>query len=236
MWSVERGNSLQNDLCPEWADTLFFDPPWDNFAEPACGFDRFDSILAFTNAKRAGDMLRVLSPRHPSWVFIWDCVSSWYTRGQPLMRHKSCFWFGDLARWDHDGYFRPIDNPKRLVKNPRGSFIAGDSRGKRMSDLYAKPITEMGRQRFESISHSKPIEWIQYLIACTGARGVFDPFAGSGASVLAAHEVGVPALGVEVDPEALAIAQRNIERIVAGGSVDHVREQADIFGGRGRWG
>jgi len=212
MWSIVTADSTARDICPCDADTLFYDPPWDTMLTPLGGVERFDSILAFCDGRRIGDIVRMFGA--PTWVFTWDCSSSWWTPKRPLKRGKLCVWYGDLSRWDQDGYFSPRANHRRIVKNTRGSHIAGDARGVRLSDVYQSPITAL--HAGDGHRHAKPLEWLQYLIACTGSTSVYDPFAGSGASVIAAKRCGIPCVGVEIDPdiaEGARVALRDFEPI-----------------------
>lgn len=204
MWSVDLGDSCARDYDTIGADTLVYDPPWELDLVPAGGFERYNSILAFTDARRLRDTVERLGA--PTWSFVWDCVSSWFTRNRPLQRHKLCLWYGPIDRWDSDAFFAPRANPQRTTRNSRGKFVAGDARGVRLTDLYSAPITRLhgaGGHR-----HSKPIEWLEYLIACTGASSVYDPFCGSGAAIVAAQRRGVPAVGVDVDPASVCMARQ----------------------------
>jgi len=209
VWTIFTGDSLAEDYAGENRDTLIFDPPWDKMAIPAGGLERFASVLAFADGRRAGCVISLLGP--PTWVFVWDCVSSWWTPGRPLKRHKLCFWYGDISRWQADAYFSAKRNVARLVRNPRGAHMAGDARGTRLSDLYASPITAL-HSGAHTHAHSKPVEWLQYLLRCTGATSVYDPFCGSGAAVWVARCAGIPAVGVEIDPAVADRARALIER------------------------
>ncbi len=203
MWSIVTGDSVADDYCPSDADTLFYDPPWDNMQVPAGGVDRVESVLAFCDGRRAADVVRMFGA--PTWVFVWDCSSSWWTPNRPLQRGKLCPWCGDISRWNGDGFFMPKRNRHRVVRNTRGTHLAGDVRGTRISDVYQRPITALhmgGGHR-----HAKPIEWLEFLIACTGSRCIYDPFSGSGAGTIAALRRGVPCLGVEIDPSVAAASR-----------------------------
>lgn len=204
MLSIVTGDSVLTDYCADSdADTLIFDPPWNAMSMPAGGIERFASVLAFCDGRRAADVVGMFGP--PTWVFVWDCSSSWWTPNRPLQRAKLCLWYGDLGRWCGDAFFLPKENPRRSTANTRGSYSAGDTRGTRMSDVYQRPIASL--HAGSAHKHSKPIEWLEYLIACTGSAHVYDPFCGSGAAVAAAARRGVPAIGVEIDPGQAELAR-----------------------------
>lgn len=179
-------------------DTLVWDPPWDADILPVGGFERYDSVLAFGDGRRAGDVVTMLGA--PTWMFVWDCVSSWYTRNRPLQRYKVCLWYGDVGRWDEDAFFLNKGNPTRKVRNTRGEHTAGDTRGVRMSDLYSHPITSL-HSGANTHRHSKPIDWITYLIACTGSARVYDPCCGSGSTAVACKRIGIDCVCCDIDEQ-----------------------------------
>jgi len=60
----------------------------------------------------------------------------------------------------------------------------------------------------------KPLSLIAQMVANSCRRGevVFDPFCGSGSTLVAAHQLGRVGYGVEIDPVYLAVA---LERLSA---------------------
>ena len=166
------------------ADTLIYDPPWDNV--PPLDYAGFARVLAFCDGNRATDILRVFGS-DVSWVYTWDCVSSWYVPGQPLRRAKLCLAYGPFE----DNYRLPVDRDvrPRRVSNSRGAYVhIPDARGVRISDVYSHAITQLhagGGHR-----HSKPQEWIDMLIANHAGAVVVDPFCGSGTTIGACLSAG----------------------------------------------
>ena len=63
---------------------------------------------------------------------------------------------------------------------------------------------------------TKPVELIARMVASSSRPGelVFDPFAGSGSTILAAHQLGRVGYGCELDPGYLAV---QLERLSAQG-------------------
>ena len=59
----------------------------------------------------------------------------------------------------------------------------------------------------------KPIALMQYLIklVCPPQGIVLDPFTGSGSTLLAAKKLGFDYIGIELNPEYVAMAERRIE-------------------------
>lgn len=61
----------------------------------------------------------------------------------------------------------------------------------------------------------KPLTLIEHLIVLLNRPGgvVFDPFVGSGTTLVAAARLGVSAVGVEIDPDYIAIARRRLNDV-----------------------
>lgn len=67
----------------------------------------------------------------------------------------------------------------------------------------------------------KPIGWLRWLLSLASIRGevVFDPFAGSGTTGVAAAEMGRRFIGVEIDKKYFDIACERISRAYAQGQL-----------------
>lgn len=196
LWQLGRhrlfcGSSVAYD--PGSIDTLFFDPPWDEVFEPYAA----NSTLAFSDGCRFGDITSLLGS--PTWVFVWDCVSSWYTPNRPLRRIKLCAWYGDVQHYDFNGAHYGNAGEERTVSNTRGEYLfTPDPRGKHLSDLFSLPITKFHSE--SEHSHAKPVDWLKMLIANCTQGTVYDPFAGSGSSLIACESIGRDWHGVEISP------------------------------------
>jgi DNA modification methylase len=68
----------------------------------------------------------------------------------------------------------------------------------------AQPTTFMSTAKAEKNGHPcpKPIEWMRWLVGRCALPGevVFDPFMGSGTTGVACVELGLPFIGIELDP------------------------------------
>lgn len=217
------GQLLYDKVARTTRHTLIFDPPWDIATE--FRMRDSDNVLAFCDGYRAGDIVRLFGP--PTWVFAWDCVTSWYTPNRPLRRMKMCFWYGDISSYRQKGYLYgdPCGKP-RVVTNSRGSYLFTPDAGKMLSDVFSHPITSL--HSAGGHEHSKPIDWLAALIGNTIRDGdvVIDPFAGSGASLQASRLIGVNWIGSELDEDkASAIAA------LGHPSSRKPSEQLHLFGG-----
>jgi hypothetical protein len=188
----------------EWGSPgcLIYDPPWDADVVSMWSPPPSESVLAFSDGARIGDALARFGA--PAWVFVWDCVSSWYTPNRPLRRMKLCAWFGTLGTYNQEGAFYlpegwdPLESA-RTVSNTRGDYeYTPHPQGRRLSDIYTLPITKF--HATQPHRHAKPVEWVRCLIANTSSGLVVDPFAGGGSSLLAAHSLGREWVGSEFDP------------------------------------
>lgn len=188
---------MYRKVAPHHDHLLVFDPPWDII-------DRFEfmaasqNVLAFCDGMRAADVIGIFGA--PTWVFVWDCVSSWYTPSRPLKRAKLCMWYGDISKYSPDGYLYYDGKPEkqRIIKNSRGEHHHIPKDGKMLSDIYSQPITKLHNQGH---NHGKPIEWIKCLIANTVQPGqvVIDPFVGGGSALIACKHLRIKLIGAEID-------------------------------------
>lgn len=176
-------------LCP----VLVFDPPWDvGIVMPPRA-----STLSFCDGQRIADIVSCFGS--PTWAFAWDCVSSWYTPSRPLRRMKLCLWYGDLSSYDPDGSHYGEPDEARTVTNTRGTYeYTPDRRGKHLSDVYSSAITRLHAE--SEHSHAKPLDWVRMLLANCTRGDVYDPFAGSGTTLIAAEQLGRKCYGMEISP------------------------------------
>ena len=184
----------------ENAQTLVFDPEWDNMPAAIAGFD---SVLAFCDGATVGDV--VTRYGSPTWLFVWDCVSSWYTPNRPLRRAKMCCWYGDISSYDFDGAHYGDAGEPRTVWNTRGEYhFVPDARGKHLSDIFPAPITQLHAN--SEHSHSKPFDWMRMLIANCTHGDVYDPFSGSGTTMIVCENLKRCCFAVEIVPGYVAVA------------------------------
>lgn len=187
------GDSTKANGFGDHCETLIFDPPWD----AGITMQKRQSTLAFCDGQRISDIVVLFGA--PSWAFIWDCQQSWFTPSRPLKRMKMCLWYGDVEKYDQDGSHYGDPGVAGIKTNCRGTYqYTPDPRGKHLSDVFSLSITQFHSE--SEHSHSKPLDWIQMLIANCTQGDIFDPFLGSGTTLIAAEQLGRRCFGMEISP------------------------------------
>ncbi len=190
-------------------DVLVWDPPWNAALEPPAGPWR--SVLAFGDGSTTGRIFRTAADHcwpPCAWSFVWDCVSSWWTKNRPLRRHKSAHWFGDVASCGPAGTI-PRLGTGRSTWNPRGHYVSSRTET-RVSDLFSEPIAAL--HSANGFRHEKPIEWVKHLLSVASRPGdiIVDPCAGGGTTGIAGMALGRRVLMCEIDRATAVAAWRRI--------------------------
>ena len=200
---------------------LIYDPDWDNV--PDVAVSQYGSVVAFTDGNRARDVITKFGA--PTWVFVWDGVTSWYTPNRPLKRAKLAFWYGNVEAFSFDGAHYGQPDKAHEVSNTRGTYqYTPDPRGKHLSDVFQLSLTELHSGGLHP--YEKPADWVRLLIGdCLPVGAVFDPFLGSGATLVACEQLGRSCYGVDVAPEYIALS---LDRAVALGCSVRVADDTDL--------
>lgn len=209
-----RNPLVRRRLGQPTAPALIYDPPWDaGIMLERAATDGHETILAFGDGGRVGDIVRLFGA--PTWLFAWDCVTSWYTPRRPLRRMKLCAFYGDLGAYEPDAAHYGKPGEVKEVTNTRGTYrYEPDPRGKHLSDVFQRAITaehEPGTHR-----HEKPLDWMRLLIGNCTRGDVVDPFGGRGTSLVAAEQLGRRADIIETEPRHVAAT---LERLTLAGLV-----------------
>ena len=217
LWIMGEHRLLCGD-CRESETTntgaVIYDPPWDS--DPAisvCG-----DALVFCDAATIGCVIERWGS--PLWVFAWDCVTSWYLPNRPLKRMKLALWYGVWDRFDFDGSHYGEPGESKTVTNSRGQYdYVADPRGKHLADVFVAPITQ---EHSEGPSHSKPLDWIRLLIGCCMKGDVYDPFSGSGTTIIACEQLNRKCYAIEIEPRYVDVAVKRWQ--------NYTNEQATLDG------
>ena len=175
------------------ADCAIFDPPWD--AGIVIEIPR--PCLVFGDGGSLGNVIKIFG--EPTWLFSWDCVTSWYTPNRPLRRQKIAVWYGKIDSYKFDGSHYGEAGESHVVSNTRGTYeYKADVRGKHLSDVFVRQITV--EHAIVEHPHAKPLDWMRMLIGnCTDGL-IYDPFLGSGTSIIAAEQLNRRCFGIEISP------------------------------------
>lgn len=170
------------------------DPPWDCRAFPVVP----DPSLYFCDNTSASKVLSIKGP--PTWMFVWNCITSWFTPNRPMKRAKFCMWYGNISEYDVDfsDLTTCIEQPRtRIVSNTRSTYSHTPRPGTRLTDIFDCRITGMNKEH----KHEKPIVWSRLLIgSCLAAcHTIVDPYMGSGVFGRAALSIGKKYIGGDID-------------------------------------
>jgi hypothetical protein len=177
---------------------LIFDPPWDQEHDPPAAV----ATLAFCDGRRAGQVIEKLGA--PSWIFTWDCMNVHYVHeNRPLQRAKHCLFYGNIDQYAQNALLPTPPEKKRARiskgRNNKKMRYTTNPAGTMLADVYTESIAHLHKDNHE---HAKPAEWLYTLIAnCFSQDKVHDPYAGSGATLIATDRAGKTWTGAEKDPE-----------------------------------
>ncbi len=181
-------------LCVKTFDVVF-DPEWDDDIKTVTGKN---NTLVFCDCSNFGENIKNFGI--PIYVFIWDCVTTWYIPNRPLKGCKLCLWYGNISEYKMNGaHYGDSGDERRNVNNSRGSYIyKPDPRGKHLSDLFRLSIAMFHSE--SEHNHSKPIDWMRLLIGNCTSGDIYDPFLGSGTTIVACEQLNRKCYGVEINP------------------------------------
>ena len=77
-------------------------------------------------------------------------------------------------------------------------------------DVYQESLVQLHK---EGHQHAKPVTWIRLLIANCTQGDVFDPFLGSGTTMVACEQIGRMCYGIEIDPAYVAITLERMSKM-----------------------
>ena len=92
-----------------------------------------------------------------------------------------------------------------LTKGKTNRYVQGDSN-----------ILEVKRNNPAEMTHphEKPVALYAKLITASGASNMLDPFMGTGASLIAAMQLGIPAIGIEIEERWCEVAAKRLQQEV----------------------
>ena len=187
------------------ADLVLTDPPYGVTYESNSGGRRGKEPITNDGTRLSLWLYRQVVPllraNHVLWFTRWDAWPDvWAILGQfhpvrgLLVWDKGTPGMGDLHHW-----------------GPSYELIASAGRGKTTGSRDQSII------KFAGVTHGarthpteKPIALLAYLIGKLDPSVVLDPFAGSGATLLAAQKSGRKAIGIEIEERYCEIAAKRL--------------------------
>ena len=186
------------------------DPPAGVVTDPPYGIGRSDSTGKYGRLKWAGEADKQWDQARPDEIF-----------------KRLQGWAIPLIWWGGNHYHTP-SHTNYLVWD-KGAGFEGKSFGEcelAYTNLPGPPRIfrrdPLAGQDYRHKQHptQKPVALMQWCIHKVAAAPVLDPFMGSGSTGVACINMGVPFIGIEVDPDYFQIA---CERI------DHAHRQGRLF-------
>lgn len=184
------------DVLPQLPDAglMLTDPPYGATYVSNTGGRRGKEPIGNDGTRISLRLYRQLAPtirathvlwftRWDAWPDVWEILGQWLPIRGLLVWDKGTPGMGDLNHW-----------------GPSYELIASLGRGKTTGTRDQSVL------KFAGVTHTerrhpteKPLALLQYLIGKMPLAPVIDPFCGSGATLHAARNVGLPAIGVETD-------------------------------------
>lgn len=188
---------------PIWPNTVFIgvDDPQAFFAE-ACAALTGELVAVHLGCTSDPRFLSAVPPRYPFIRTVWMRYARPSYRGRVLIGSDVGYIFGRP----------PSSRPGRRVLN--GECIAKNTRTQLQRSGRKGSSDDVD---YTALPHPAPrrIEHVQWLVALVSeSDGVIDPFAGTGTTLAAAKELGLPAIGIEIEERYCEIAARRLDQEV----------------------
>ena len=230
--TIYHGDCL--DIMPylEKVDLVLTDPPygvtqndWDKIEATQSAFDfLLPCNLVFTCQNPASADLITRYRDYFKWSDIWhksQAVGFLNAKGMPLREHEDILIFSCKSI---------TYNPQIQKKKPEnirphgdtapssnyGNFKAKRRRTISLDETYPRSIFYCENSQNGFHSNEKPVKLMNYLIRTFSNEDdlIFDPFMGSGTTLVAAKELGRRAIGIEIEEKYCEIAAERLAQEV----------------------
>jgi DNA modification methylase len=210
--SVVQGDCLElmKQLPDGCVDAVITDPPYGIDLVPQRGIT--DAIVGDSDAEAA--RLYSHSARETARILAQNSVAMYFASW------KNCHWSKSLL-----AQYLNVKSCIIWIKNrfgigyytrPQHEFIWYCWKGTPpVPEQAISDVVDWAIEQEQVHSCQKPEGLVGHLIEFCGADTVFDPFAGSGTTLVAAKKLGRHFLGFEISPEYCAIARDRLARIDA---------------------
>jgi hypothetical protein len=189
---------------PIWPNSVFIgvDDPAAYFAE-ACALLTVELIAVHLGCISDPRFLCAVPRRYPFIRTVWMRYALPSYRGRILVGSDVGYLFGRP----------PSSRPGRRVLS--GECVARNN-SQKLQHTKRGGGTSEGLD-YDALPHPAPrrLEHVQWLVNLTSeSDGVLDPFCGTGTTLHAAKELGLPAIGIEIDEGYCEIAARRLSQEV----------------------
>jgi len=152
---------------------------------------------------------------------VWHFAHGLHAKKRLSGRHETILWFtkSEDYTFNLDAIRVPSKYPmKRHFKGPRKGELSGNPLGKNPSDVWEIPNVKANHPEKTSHPAQFPVELVERLVLALTEAGdaVLDPYAGVGSSLIAALKNGREALGSELQPQYVMIAEERIKELREG--------------------
>lgn len=194
-------------------DSVITDPVWPNATVPLAGFDNphalLEAALQVVETSRIVIHLgvdtdpRFLSAVPDCWPFLRVCWMRFARpsyKGRLLNGSEVAYVFGEPPA-PKDGHI----------------LMTGESRTeewKRSAQTENECTNTASGKRTAGHPCPRRLQHLLWLVKWYGGKSVIDPFSGSGTTLEAAHRLGVPAIGIEIEEKYCEIAAKRLSQEV----------------------
>ena len=231
---IVQGDNLEvmRGMPSESVDLIYADPPFNSNADYGEFDDRWagDDYLAFME-ERLLEMHRLLKPTGSLYLHCDPTMSHYLkvlmdtTFGRKNFRNEIiwCYGLGGSSKRffsrKHDVLLFYVMGLKYYFDKPRVPATSMRMKGqmKGMTDVWDIPtINNMAKERV-GYPTQKPLALLERIIKASSNEGdtVLDPFCGSGTTLVAAERLGRKGVGIDANPQAVAITRDRLEKTFA---------------------
>ncbi len=143
-------------------------------------------------------------------------------RRQLLTKHDTIFWYANSPAYTFNliraeptkamlAKYRHVDEQGNRYMNSYGRRYTLKG-GKPLDDVWSIPAIAPTSKERAGYPTQKPLALLQRIIMLASNEGdvMLDPFCGSGTALLAAQQLGRKWIGIDANPQAIAIARRRL--------------------------
>jgi len=183
------------------ADMVFTDPPY--------GIDYQDMKKRhrkIKNDKNISGLLTSLNQYSDRPIFVccnWRCM-------QPMIDELEAIDFKACIVWDKGSRVQNLD---RFGKQHEFVLYSGPYGGEKTIDV---DVWECKREVRKDHPTAKPVELIERAFASTPSKSVFEPFCGSGSTLIACEKTGRQCFGMEIDPHYCSVILKRYQDYCGG--------------------